>query len=253
MRLVLAGMLALVVLASGAALAALDGRDRARAEARAAEAQRLGAAAAERGGARPLAAARAPGRRARRHAATRDNLLAALRRSPAAVGVMRGDGNALTSFDVHPDGRTVAVGDSNGSVIFFDARTRRRLGKPYQTGGNSEVSSLAFSPDGSRLASTGWHQQGGFVDLFDARTRRHIASLAPSDALWDIGSKVSFSPDSRVLVMQAQNDPDQPNRLLRFDARTGDQLGGIRRHPRARVAPAGVRRLAARDHEQGRP
>ena len=112
-------------------------------------------------------------------------------------------------------------------MFFFDARTHRRLGRPYQTGGNSEITSIAFSPDGSRLASTGWHQQGGFVDLFDARTRRHLASLAPNDALWDIGARVEFSPDSRTLVLQAQASPDQPNRLLHFDARTGELRGEI--------------------------
>src|SRR5215204_2358017 len=226
-RLVLAGMLALVVLASGAALAALDGRDRAREEARTAEAQRLGAAAAsEESLDRSLLLAR-QGVALNDTPVTRDNLLAALRRSPAAVGVMRGDGNAITSIDVHPDGHTVAVGDSDGSVIFLDARTRRRLAKRHEPVGSAEVTSIAFSPDGSRLASTGWHQEGGFVDLFDARTRRHLASLAPGDALWDIGGKVSFSPDSRVLVVQSQAAPDRPNRRLRFDARTGEQLGGI--------------------------
>ena len=36
---------------------------------------------------------------------------------------------------------------------------------------------------------------------------------------------MSFSPDSRVLAMQTQNEPAWPNRLLRWDARTGRPLG----------------------------
>ncbi len=223
-RLVLAGMLALVVLASGAALAALDGRDRARDEAQAAEAQRLGAdAASESALDRSLLLAR-QGIALDDTPATQDNLLAALRRSPAAVGVMRGDGDVLTAVDVDPAGRTIAVGDSNGTVIFLDARTGRRLAEPHQSGGVSRVVSLAFSPDGRRVASTGWDQRGGFTHLFEGRTGRHIARLDPQDPLFDFGDKVSFSPDSRVLVMQTRNEPGLPNRLLRWDARTGRPL-----------------------------
>ncbi len=67
-RLVLAGVVALLIVATAAALFALDGRSRARAEARAAEAQRLGAQALDRAVAGPVAAARTPGRRARGYA-----------------------------------------------------------------------------------------------------------------------------------------------------------------------------------------
>ncbi len=224
LRLVLAGMLALVVLASGAALAALEGQDRAQEQAQAAEAQRLGAdAASESALDRSLLLAR-QGVALDDTPATRDNLLAALRRSPAAVGVMRGDGDILSAIDVDPAGRTIAVGDSNGTVMFLDARTRRRLAKPHQSGGVSRVVSLAFSPDGRRVATTGWDQRGGFADLFEGRTGRHIARLDPQDPLNDIGAKVSFSPDSRVLALQTQSEPAWPNRLLRWDARTGRPL-----------------------------
>ena len=127
LRLVLAGVIALLAVATVAALAALDQRGQARSEARAAQAQRLGAQALnDEELDRALLVARqgvalddAPG--------TRDNLLAVLRRAPAAMAVMRGDGDVVNAVALHPDGRTLAIGDDDGTLVFLDAATRRRL------------------------------------------------------------------------------------------------------------------------------
>jgi DNA-binding SARP family transcriptional activator/WD40 repeat protein len=230
-HLVLAGVVALLVVATTAAVFALDGRSRARGQARAAEAQRLGAQAlSEQALDRSLLLAR-QGVALDGTPATRDNLLAALRRSPAAIGVMRGDGDGLNAVDLHPDGRTLAVGDYNGTLVFLDAVTRRRLGPPHQSARISVIYSLAFSPDGTRLATAGWNSQGGFVDMFDGRTRRHIVRLDPGYTLREAVVTVSFSPDSRVLAAQTEDDPMPGNRVLRWDARTGRRLGNIRPIP----------------------
>ena len=227
----LAGVVALLVIATIAAVFALDGRGRARAEARAAEAQRLGAQALnEQTLDRSLLLAR-QGVALDDTPTTRDNLLAALRRSPAAIGVMRGDGDGLNAVALHPDGRTVAVGDYRGTVVFLDARTQRRLGKPHESGPVSEISALSFSADGTRLASAGSTAYGGFVDLFDGQTRRHIARLDAGDPLYEGIESVSFSPDSRVVAAHAgslHGDAYRSSRLLRWDARTGRRLGDMR-------------------------
>jgi WD40 repeat protein/DNA-binding SARP family transcriptional activator len=233
-HLVLAGVVALLVVATIAAFFALDERERARAQARAAEAQRLGAQALNEPALdRSLLLAR-QGVALDDTPATRDNLLAALRRSPAAVGVMRGDGDGLNAVAVHPDGRTVAAGEYDGTVVFLDARTHRRVGEPYESGPVSEVSSLAFSPDGTRLASAGSTAYGGFVDLFDGRTRRHITRLDAGEPLYEGITTVSFSPDSQMLAAHAgslHGDAYRPNRLLRWDARTGRRLGDVAQIP----------------------
>ncbi len=60
--------------------------------------------------------------------ATRSSLLSALLRSPAALGVLHGEGSNLFALALSPDGSTLAVGDNNGTVILFDTETRERIG-----------------------------------------------------------------------------------------------------------------------------
>src|SRR5205823_2629997 len=68
---------------------------------------------------------------------TRGNLLAALLKSPAAIGVLRGDGDGLISLDLSPDERTLAFVDIDGTVTFVDTRTRRPVGPPATVHGQS--------------------------------------------------------------------------------------------------------------------
>ena len=71
-----------------------------------------------------------------------------------------------------PDGRTLAVGHSDGKVDLVDARTLRRATASARCAGF--VGALAFSPDGRLLAATGQH---GRVTLWDARTLRPAGEL----------------------------------------------------------------------------
>ena len=136
LRAVVAGLGVLLALAVVAGAVALEQRGSARREATAAEAQRLGRARARRGRPRPLAAARAPGRRARRLAADarqpagraaqepgRDRRAARRRRPPVAL-------------DLSPDERTLAFIDNDGTLSFVDLRTRRPAGAPVTVAGH---------------------------------------------------------------------------------------------------------------------
>ena len=115
-----------------------------------------------------------------------------------------------TSFDVDftprgiavsPDGRTLALTQSDGTVDLIDASTLRRRGSLPSLGG--AATALAFSPDGGLLAVTG----AGRVTLWDART------LAPAGALdMPIGSDaIAFSPDGKLLAA-AEEDVADPLR-----------------------------------------
>jgi WD40 repeat protein/DNA-binding SARP family transcriptional activator len=234
LRGLLAGLGLLLVLALVAGVVALDQRGSARDEARAAEAQRLGVQAlTERRLDRSLLLAR-QGVELDDSRPTRSNLLAVLLRSPAAIGVMRGAGNPLDGLDLSPDGRTLAAGDTRGNVLFLDAVTGRRAGRPYKA--LSPISAVRFSPDGTRLALAG----DEFVDILDARTHqlsRRLFAGSPDTVGALVLGTIAFSPDSRVLAADViRYEPRRSADIVRWDARTGRQLGPSRQVARAAEA-----------------
>jgi DNA-binding SARP family transcriptional activator/WD40 repeat protein len=232
LRLVLAGVAALLAIAVLGGVVALDQRTAARNEARTAEAQRISVQAlAEPTFDRALLLAR-QGVALADSLANRGNLLAVLLRNPAAVGVVRGAGSPLRAVDLAPDGRTLLVGDSHGSVEYLDAISHRRIGHPYKAG--NIIRAARFSPDGTRVAVSGYAiARDGFIDLLDVRGHRSIRRLPASPTRFTayVGS-VAFSPDSRILTADFVQYPD-PSRLRRvvgrWDARTGRSLGPTRR------------------------
>jgi WD40 repeat protein len=236
LRIVLAGVAALLAVAVAGGLVAVHQGSTARSEARAAEAQRVGAQAlTEPDLDRALLLAR-QGVALDDSPATRSNLLAALLRAPAAIGVMHGAGNPLNAIDVASDGRTLVVSDSQGSVVFLDAVTRRRIGRPYKAG--IAISAIRCSPDGARVAVAGYDSsRGGFIELLDAHTHRSLGHLATGfdsntlvETVWQVGTVV-FSPDSRVLAADfsaAGRHSRERHYIARWDARTGRRLGAAR-------------------------
>jgi WD40 repeat protein/DNA-binding SARP family transcriptional activator len=243
LRMVLAGAAALLLLAVIAGAVALDQRGSARREAVAADAQRLGAQAlVEDDLDRSLLLAR-QGVALDDALQTRGNLLAALLKSPAAIGVVRGDGDRLISLDLSPDERTLAFLDHDGTLSFVDARTRRPAGPPITVPGLAGVivdafirPEVQFSPDGSRLAVG-----GGKPIVLDAHTHRVLATLRTGDRKWCLEPggacwilyAVRFAPDGRTLIAAVTGPPDWNKMILRFDASSGRQLGRARRVARA--------------------
>ena len=79
---------------------------------------------------------------------TRGYLLSDLLRAPAVAGVMHGEGDILRAIAVSPRGDTLAVGDFNHGVLFFDTRSYEQIGEPVRT--RTPVEGIAYSPDGER-------------------------------------------------------------------------------------------------------
>ena len=151
LRAVLAGVAALLVLSVIAGVVALEQRGSAREQAVAADAQRLGARAlVEDDLDRALLLAR-QGVALDDSVQTRRNLLAALLKSPAALGMLRGDAEPITAIALSPDERTLAAGTNTNKIFLFDTRTRRRLAT-LEADDHAFVAAMAFSPDGRRLA-----------------------------------------------------------------------------------------------------
>jgi DNA-binding SARP family transcriptional activator/WD40 repeat protein len=247
LRSLLAAAAVLLVVAAVAGALFVDQRGEARGEARTAQAQRLGAQAlVEDDLDRSLLLAR-QGLALEDSVETRGNLLAALMRSPAAIGVERSEGSRLFELALRPDGRALVVGDNHGNVMFLDPLMRRPLRAPYRLPPVRDpdvpyqglaIRDLAFSPDGSRLAI----RRAGGVTLLDGRTWRRIATGAVPDVegsndVPDAGyPHMAFAPDGRTLQVPYDDTPDGyvPAVVLRFDARTGARVG----RPMHLAAPA---------------
>ncbi|WP_146075258.1 trypsin-like peptidase domain-containing protein [Streptomyces sp. Ru71] len=97
-----------------------------------------------------------------------------------------------------PDGETlVSNGYGSSSVDLWDTRSHRRLGT--LDAATKMVSSVAFSPDGSTLATVGWD---GKVRLWDMRSRRLTATLAGHT---DSVQSVAFTPDGKTLATSGRD------------------------------------------------
>ena len=179
----LAGMGALLGLAVVAGVIALDQRDRARAQADAAAAQRLGAQALATDEIdRSLLLAR-QGVALEDSVQTRGNLLGALLKSPAAIGVLP-IGGRVTGLALSPDERRLTVRDTEGNLVLFDTATRREAEQSRVIAWRR----LSLEPwnstrSGSRLALGGRSRSSstrGHGSKSSARTRRPRPSTCAS-------------------------------------------------------------------------
>ena len=237
LRVVLAGVATLLVVALIAGVVALEQRGNAREEARAADAQRLGAQALVVDDLdRSLLLAR-QGVALDDTVQTRGNLLASLLKSPAALGVLPGGGDPMFSVATSPNGRTVAAGSTAGELLLFDARTRRRLAtlRPAPVPTWPGTTNLAFSPDGRRLAVAVSTARGAVVAVLDVGSRSLVTrARLPRD---HSVSGLAFSDGGRSLDTIVFSFEGTPALFTRLDARTGDRLLGPVRVNRGGESP----------------
>jgi WD40 repeat protein/DNA-binding SARP family transcriptional activator len=229
LRAVLAVALVLLVLSVAAAAVALEKRREARHQATAADAQRLGAQALiDPRLDRSLLLAR-EGVNLDDSAATRSNLLAALLRSPAAIGVVHNGPDRLLDEALSPDGRTLAVRGDDGNIEFFNSKTLRPLGQRLK--GSNQIGlfgavvgplhALAFSPDGATLVVGDTNGTNATVDLVGARSHLSRASVTSANA---ITADVAFAPDGRTVATDepvTATESPPPAVIVVHDARTG--------------------------------
>jgi WD40 repeat protein len=109
-----------------------------------------------------------------------------------------------------PDGRLVASGDEGGKVRLWDAATGRLVrvlpGKP------ARLTSLAFSPDGGRLAAGGDDR----ACLWDVATGRAVRDFSGS---WFGVHALAFAPDGKALALALF-----PSDVRVLDLATGKQV-----------------------------
>ena len=229
LRAVLTGVVALLVLSVAAGVLAIEQRGEARAGETAADAQRLGARAlVENALDRSLLLAR-QGVALDDSVQTRGNLLAALVKSPAAIGMLRPTGQSVLSVALSPDDRTLVAGDDAGRVVFFDTLTRQRL-DIVQSGGSRSadpddagVYGMAYSPTGRRLAIAHGPAAHAEVSLLDPRTRRVVGRAEIPDERAVV--RLRYADDGRTLGIVMHRSGTQRTELVRVDGATGRRLG----------------------------
>jgi WD40 repeat protein len=93
-----------------------------------------------------------------------------------------------------PDGKTLASGNYDKTIMLWDVASRQPLGQSL-TGATGSVVSVAFSPNGKTLAS-------GSVDttimLWDVASHQPLGS--PLTGHTNSVSSVAFSPDGTTLA-----------------------------------------------------
>ena len=125
---------------------------------------------------------------------------------------------------VSPDGRTLAVGHSDGTVDLLDARTLTRRHRVRALRGF--VGAVAFSPNGHLIAVTG---QRGELTLWDARSLRPVGRL---EGQHNLSQALAFSPNGALLAAGelGVNSPDRE-----VSERGTVRVWDVRRRTQARV------------------
>jgi WD40 repeat protein len=108
----------------------------------------------------------------------------------------------VSSVAFSPDGRLLASGSDDQTVILWDVRTGERV--RTLTGHTGPVRSVAFSPDGRLLASGSEDQT---VILWDVGTGERVRTLTGHTG--PVRS-VAFSPDGRLLASGSWDQDGDP-------------------------------------------
>jgi WD40 repeat protein len=133
----------------------------------------------------------------------------------------RGHTDWAQAAAVSPDGRLIASGSPDGTARVWDRRTgeSRRLGTDSLV-----VFSVAFSPDGRRLAAASNERDGAFVvKVWDVATGQEAFRVHDTALIFG----VAFSPDGRWLVTAGARGT-----IKAHDATTGQEVRTLGRHDR---------------------
>ncbi len=147
------------------------------------------------------------------------------------IRTLHGYKGGVTSVAFSPDGKRLASGGSELDLSKPDEAVLVRLwetntGQQVLTirGHKGHVTSVAFSPDGQRLASA----NGGTVTLWDATTGHEVIDLRGHSGPVQ---SVAFSPDGkRIASAGGQSFVGKPGEVKLWDATTGHEILTLHGH-----------------------
>lgn len=123
---------------------------------------------------------------------SRRSLLAGLFHQTNLTALLRGLSMPAVSIALSPDGKTLATGSADGSVVFWDVHNHRQLNCPSGGFWDKDQAPVAFSPDGKLLASG---NRDDNIYLWDVETRQKRGEISISGPV----TTLAFSPDGRLL------------------------------------------------------
>ncbi|WP_028066713.1 nSTAND1 domain-containing NTPase [Solirubrobacter soli] len=134
-----------------------------------------------------------------------------------ALRFSRGVTEDTPSFALSPRQPMIAVGTSDGRVLWWDVRTGRTLRTPTKVTA-AQAGELAFSPDGRLLAVV-----AAPLALWDVATRKRVGSGYPEEKAWVPG--IAFNPDGRLLIFGLTATSEWPTDLPTLQ-RSACQIAG---------------------------
>ena len=147
------------------------------------------------------------------------------------IRTLQGHSDEVQAVAVAPGSDRLASASCDGSIGLWDLRTGRDLAALVSPETTGEARSVAFSPDGTLLASTCDDLQdggqAGVIRIWHLESQQEVTTLPGK--VGRIASCVAFSPDGRLL---AAGFDDQTLTLWKVDgwktqAILGDHEGGV--------------------------
>lgn len=125
-----------------------------------------------------------------------NSLLTSLQTRPGLVTFLHAHQDAVRAVAYSPDGKILASGSRDNSIILWDTSTHQAIGSPL-AGHTNWVNSLSFSPDGKILASASFD---GSIRLWDIETHEAIGTALEFSADGTRVWSVAFSPDGKTVA-----------------------------------------------------